>query len=152
MLDPNEVPLSLPEDTMAELTNMAVVEHPTESRRAVTLRALRGYVDGLAAGKGPRQAALDAGTSLGELKRGGKKVRERLEALTEDYGASADELARLVKMTWTQLALEALDPKVKLAALHELSSIPEVGLKAGRGNPTREPLSAETLALLGGEE
>src|SRR5579859_7048597 len=147
MLDPNEVPLSLPEDTMAELTNMAVVEHPTESRRA-----LPGYVDGLAAGKGPRQAALDAGTSLGELKRGGKKVRERLEALTEDYGASADELARLVKMTWTQLALEALDPKVKLAALHELSSIPEVGLKAGRGNPTREPLSAETLALLGGEE
>lgn len=130
-----------------------LVVHATESNRAVTMRMMKAYVEGLASGQKPAVAAAAAGTTPKALRRGGRRVREAIDRLTEDYVADAGTLKQLVTLSWTELALESVDPKLRLAALRELASIPEVGLKNGPGRSAvpEEILDPETLRALEAE-
>lgn len=140
-------------DLGPELPQTGLIEHPSESNRAVSLRALKRYIEGLSAGASPSAAATAAGTSLDEMRRGGKRVREKLAELTEGYLADVSTIKALVQAAWLEIAIDNPDVKLKLVAMHELAAIPGVQLKQVPGRPpmVEQELSAETMAALEAE-
>ncbi len=132
-------------------TGLEVILHPTLGNQSLKLQQLVRYVEGLKAGAKPTQAAKDAGTTLGKMKQSGRAVQAYLARVRGEYTAEASDLKELIILNWTERALTATDSREAMAALHELSLIPEVGLK-GKPNSTSQPeirsFSQEAQAIL----
>ncbi len=142
--DPDEPPSS----------GLEVICHPTLGRDAVQFQQIVRYVESLKDGNKPGQAARQAGTTLGAMRQQGKAVQRYLARAKSDYAATAEELREICLLKWAERALkepgdQGYDPRETMAALHELSQIPEVGLKGKTAAQVAvRQLSEETQSIL----
>lgn len=135
-------------------SSLELIVHPTLERSSAQFQQIVRYVEALQDGKKPTAAAREAGTTLGAMKLQGKAVQKYLARARASYTATAEEIREFTILSWTERALrESTDPEYDaretMAALHELSQIPEVGLK-GRtvAIAGQRQLSEETQAIL----
>lgn len=140
--------------------SVELIVHPTLGRDSVQFQQLVRYVEGLKDGKGPTQAARAAGTTLGAMKLQGRAVQKYLAKARSEYTAEVAEIRELLVLQWLERALReptladgspnpGYDPRESMAALHELSLIPEVGLKGkSAALATVRELGEDTQAIL----
>ena len=116
---------------------LSVIVHPTLGRDSARFQQIVRYVEGLRDGLGQKQAARAAGTTPSAMRLQGKAVQKYLAKARSEYTATAEELRELTILQWAERALKdpqspGYDPREAMAALHEISLIPEVGLKGTR--------------------
>ncbi len=149
-----EIPLPGEDRLEPASSGMEVIVHPTLGRDSVQFQQIVRYVDALRDGKKPRAAAREAGTTLGAMRQQGKAVQRYLAKAKAEYAATAEEIREVCVLQWTQKALaEPTDPSYDarevMMALHELSAIPEVGLKGKTSVQSQvRQLSEETQSIL----
>ena len=145
-VDPNEPPSS----------GMEIILHPTLGRDSVQFRQVVRYVESLGQGFSQKDAAKNAGTTVKAMKLQGRAVQRYLAKSRSEYTATAEDLRELTTLQWVERALKApgdpgYDPRESMAALHEISLIPEVGLKSRPGASSANVprvLSEETQHIL----
>lgn len=119
---------------------MELVIHPTLGRDSAQFQQVVRYVEALKEGKKPRQAARDAGTTLNILRLQGKAIGKYLIKARQEYAATAEEIREVTILKWMERAMSEpvlasgapnpkYDARETMMALHELSLMPEVGLK-----------------------
>ncbi len=149
-----EIPLPGQDPLEPASSGMEVIVHPTLGRDSVQFQQIVRYVDALKDGKKPTAAAREAGTTLGAMRQQGKAVQKYLAKAKEHYAATAEEIREVTILKWTERALKepedvGYDPRETMAALHELSQIPEVGLKGKTAAQVAvRQLSEETQSIL----
>lgn len=149
-LDPGEPPS----------TGMELIVHPTLGRNSAQFQQIVRYVEALKDGKKPTAAAREAGTTLGAMRQQGRAVQKYLARARADYAATAEEIREVTILKWVERAMREpllpsgeanpdYDAREAMAALHELSQVPEVGLKGKAVALTgQRQISDETQAIL----
>ncbi len=155
-----DIPLPVEPDK-AENTETGLMLHPTMSQQSAQFTQVVKYVEALKAGKKPTQAARDAGTTIGVLRLQGKAIGKYLAKARQEYAATAEEIREITVLKWMERAMSeralpdgspnpVYDARETMMALHELSAIPEVGLK-GKALPAASgtmQFSEETQQVL----
>ncbi len=148
-----DIDLGLPEEGGS---GKELIVHPTLGRDSVAFQQVVRYVEKLQEGIKPQAAAKAAGTTLGAMKLQGRAVQKYLAEKRSEYTATADDLRELAMLQWVERALrkpgdDGYIPGEAMAALREISLIPEVGLKGkpgAAGASTVRQLSEETQSIL----
>ncbi len=145
----------IPSNSSSESSGMELIIHPTFSQQSAQFTQVVKYVEALKAGKKPTQAARDAGTTIGVLRLQGKAIGKYLAKARQEYAATAEEIREITVLKWMERAMmdrtdANYDGRETMMALHELSAIPEVGLK-GKALPAANgtiQFSEETQQVL----
>jgi len=154
-----EIPI--PGQPSPDSKETGLIVHPTLGRQSAQFQQVVRYVEALKDGKGPRQAAKAAGTTIPVLRLQGRAIGKYLAKARQEYAATAEEIREIAILRWMESAMQnpmlddgtpnqSYDAREKMMALHELSLMPEVGLKGKAVGGARGELqfSEETQEVL----